>query len=55
MTSTSIIEEDKFRGILFLNVKEDKNKGEKGKQFEMRKEEEERRKEVIKIQNIKVE
>ena len=27
MTSTTMIEEDKFGGILFLNVKEDKNKG----------------------------
>ena len=50
MTNTSIIEEDKFGGVLFRIVKKDKNV-EKGQPIEMRNEEKEGRKEAVK--NIK--
>ena len=38
MTSTPIVEKDKFGGALFSLVKEDKNKGWEGKPTEMIKE-----------------
>ena len=55
ITSTSIIEEDKFGEYYSEMKRKTKRKVEKGKPIEIRNEEKEGRKEAMKIQSIKEE